>query len=175
MAVTAVVVAVLALLFTVASFWWLYARRGSLEVGQPGAYAFAGRVRLRFPLALYNNGATALVVTDLRAAPVAAPACPPYRWLATISHLRPDEDNERDFPTPFSVPGRGTREVVAEFEGAWCPVPGSRHRLRLDVKLLPGDDWTSAGEFEWWAPMPEAELRAYIAHRNVPAAEQPAH
>ena len=172
MAVAAVIVAVLALVFTVASFWWLYARRGSLEIGQPGAYAFAGRVRLRFPLALYNNGATALVVTDLRAVAVAPPDRAPYRWLATISHLRPGENNERDFPTPFTVPGRGTREVVAEFEGAWAPVPGSQHRLRLEAKLLPGDDWTAVGEFDWWAPRPEAELGAYIAHRNVPAAEQ---
>lgn len=53
----ALLVAVLALLFTVASFWWLYARRGSLEVGQPGAYAFASKVRLRLPLAFYNTGA----------------------------------------------------------------------------------------------------------------------
>jgi hypothetical protein len=171
-AVAALIVAALALVFTVASFWWLYARRGSLEVGQPGAYSFAGRVRLRFPLALYNNGATALVVTDLRAVPVDPPERKPYRWLATVSHLRPDEDNERDFPTPFTVPGRGTREVVAEFEGAWAPVPGSQHRLRLEAKLLPGDDWTAVGEFEWWAPRPEAVLTAYLSHRNVPAAEQ---
>jgi hypothetical protein len=48
-----------------ASFWWLYARRGSLEVGQPGAYAFASKVRLRLPLAFYNTGARSLIVTDL--------------------------------------------------------------------------------------------------------------
>ena len=43
----ALLVAVLALLFTVASFWWLDARRGSLQVGQPRAYAFANKPRLR--------------------------------------------------------------------------------------------------------------------------------
>lgn len=174
MTVAALAVALLALVFTVGSFWWLNARRGSLEVGQPGAYAFATGDRFRFPLAFYNNGATALVVTDLRAVPVAPPERPPYRWLATISHLKPDEENERDFPTPFTVPGRGTREVVAEFEGSWAPVPASQHRLRLEARLLSGHDWTAVGEFDWWAPRPEAELGAYIAHRNVPAAEQPA-
>ena len=58
----ALLVAVLALLFTVASFWWLNARRGSLQVGQPGAYAFANKPRLRLPTAFYNTGARALIV-----------------------------------------------------------------------------------------------------------------
>lgn len=172
MDIAAFIISILALIFTVASYWWLYARRGSLEVGHPGAYAFAGRVRLRFPLALYNNGATALVVTDLRAVATAPPERPALRWLASVSHLRPGANNERDFPTPFTVPGRGTREVVAKFEGAWAPVPGSLHRLRLEAKLLPSAEWTSVGGFDWWAPRPEAELGAYIAHRNVPIEEQ---
>jgi len=65
----AIAVAVLALVFTVASFWWLNARKGSIRATQPRAYAFGGsgaQLRLRFPFALFNTGAKALIVGDLR-------------------------------------------------------------------------------------------------------------
>jgi hypothetical protein len=73
----ALLVALLALFFTVASFWWLNARRGSLQVGEPGAYAFANKPRLRLPTAFYNTGARALIVTDLRLLLVEDAAQPP--------------------------------------------------------------------------------------------------
>src|SRR5919199_554356 len=89
------VVAVMALLFTVASFWWLYVRRGSLIVGRPGTYAYAPRpVRLRLPLAFYNTGASALIVSDLQAVAIAEPARSPLRWIATVSQLQPTSRNE---------------------------------------------------------------------------------
>jgi hypothetical protein len=52
----------LALAFTVASFWWLHARTGSLEAAAPRSYAFADKVRLRLPFAFFNTGAKALIV-----------------------------------------------------------------------------------------------------------------
>jgi hypothetical protein len=59
MAYAAVGISVLALAFTVASFWWLHARRGALTATRPRAYAFLDRVRLRLPLAFFNTGAQA--------------------------------------------------------------------------------------------------------------------
>jgi hypothetical protein len=52
-----------------ASFWWLNARRGRLVAAPPGAFALAARpkgILLRLPLAIYNTGARALVVSNLR-------------------------------------------------------------------------------------------------------------
>jgi hypothetical protein len=95
----ALVVACLALVFTVTSFWWLQARRGSLEVGQPGAYTFATRVRLKLPLAIYNAGARALVVTDLLVLVDDGDVRLP--WIATTDRLYGDEG--RDFQTAFAV------------------------------------------------------------------------
>jgi hypothetical protein len=167
-AVAALVVAILALVFTVSSFWWMNAHRGALQVGRPGAYALVGAVRLRLPLALYNTGATALIVTDIRLVAVAElTAGAPYLWLATLSQLQPKEIEERDFQTPLAVPARGTREVVAEFEGPWCPLPGSERWMRLEAKLHPSGDWRSVGEFDWWAPPPGCDLRRYITYRNA--------
>lgn len=171
----AVLIAVLALLFTVASFWWLYARRGSLEVGQPGAYAFASKVRLRLPLAFYNTGARSLIVTDLQVVLADDPEVLPFRWIATVSQLRPDANNERDFATPFAVAGRATREIVPEFghNSGWSPSPGTKHRMRLMAKLHDrGDKWFALTEFDWWAPPPGAEMDRYITYRNASPEEQ---
>jgi hypothetical protein len=169
------VVAVSALLFTVGSFWLLYARRGSLEVGQPGAYAFASIVRLRLPLAFYNTGAKSIIVTDLRVVRLDDPTLPPLRWIATVSQLRPDSGNERDFATPFAVEGRGTREIVPEFgdDLHWSPSPGTRHRMQLQAKLHHRkDEWPTLADFDWWSPPPGAEMDRYITYRNAPPDEQ---
>ena len=164
----ALLVAVLALLFTVASFWWLNARRGSLQVGQPGAYAFANKPRLRLPTAFYNTGARALIVSDLRLLLVDADQ-PPLHWIATTSQLRPQSTNERDFATPFAIPGRGTRELVIEFghEQGWSPELGSKHRMRLEAEFHDRTKWRTLAEFDWFAPPPGAELNRYITYRNA--------
>ena len=169
-AVAALIVSALALVFTVGSFWWLSARRGTIQVGRPGAYAFAGTVRLRLALAFYNTGAVALIVTDIRFTPTGEPKGASYLWLATLSRLQPRKLEKRDFPTPFAIPGRGTREIVTEFEGAWCLAPGTERWMRLEAKLHPSGDWTTVGEFDSWAPPLGAELGAYMTYRN--AAEQ---
>lgn len=171
---SALLIAVLALLFTVASFWWLNARRGRVQVGRPGAYAFADKVRLRLPLVFYNTGARALVVTDLRVVLVDDADQPPLRWIATVARLQTLGGDERDFATPFAVPGRGTRELVTDFghDQIWSPKPGSRHRMRLQARLHDrGDEWQTLAEFDWFAPPSGAELSRFITYRNAPPDE----
>ena len=167
-------VAVAALLFTLSSFWWLYARRGSLMVGRPGTYAYVARtLRLRLPLAFYNSGAQALIVSDLRATVVNGPPRPPLRWIANVSQLQPTGRNERDFSTPFAVTGRNTREFVAEFGGTWCPLLGTTHRLRLQAKIHPKDEWQDLMEFDWWAPQQGSSMTQYLTYRNAAREELP--
>jgi hypothetical protein len=65
---SAAVVAGCTLLFTVASFWWLNARRGRLESFEPHTYAAAvtpDKVRIRLPLVLYNTRVIPIVVQNL--------------------------------------------------------------------------------------------------------------
>ncbi|MBD0281673.1 MAG: hypothetical protein ICV69_05700 [Thermoleophilaceae bacterium] len=127
------------LAFTVLSFWWLHARRGSLEAAPPRTYAFIDRVRLRLPLAFFNTGAAALIVTDLRLVVEDAPSGQPLRWETTRSKLRPESDDGFAYATPFSIQGRATREVIAEFghNRGWSPDPASRHRVQLQAKVHP--------------------------------------
>jgi hypothetical protein len=165
-AVVAVVISVLALLFTLASFWWLHARRGSLVAANPETYAFVDGFRLRFPLAFFNDGAIPLLVTDLRMVVSGVGEVP---WTTTRSQLRPESVDEPAFPTPFAVGGRDTKELVVEFgeESGWLPDPGARHDLRLEAKTHPEDSWQEIASFEWWAPPTADVMHRYITHRNA--------
>ena len=72
---SATVVAICALAFTIASFWWLNARRGRLKTYEPHTFAAAITpqvVRLRLPLVLYNTGAIPIIVQNLRVGLTAA-------------------------------------------------------------------------------------------------------
>jgi len=170
---TGVVIGAFALFFTVASFWWLNARRGSLRVARPGAYVFADRVRLRLPLAFYNTGAVALIVADLRIVVETDDVREPLHWIAVLPSMGRSGDERSDFATPFDVPGRGTRQLVAEFgdDKSWSPEPSSRHMLRLEAKVHPSDDWRDLAAFDWWAPPPTADVTRMITYRNSPDQE----
>lgn len=163
----------LALAFTIASFWWLHARTGLLEAAAPRSYAFADKVRLRLPFAFFNTGAKALIVTDLRLL-VDDPDREPLGWITTRSKLRPDSQDGFAFATAFSVPGRGTKEVIAEFgdDRVWSPAPSSRHRIRLQARVHPSESWTDIVAFAWWAPPSSNAMSRYITYAN--ATTQPA-
>jgi hypothetical protein len=172
--VVASIIAGLALAFTLASFWWLNARRGSLEVARPLAFSFVtreGMVRLRLPLAFYNTGAAALLVSDLRVL-VDDRALPPLRWFTTRAMLRAMEDDFA-FPTPFAVEGRGTREVVVEFGEhlAWVPKLATNYWMTLEAQVHPAAGWKELISFEWWAPPSADNLSTYITYRNNPGGE----
>jgi hypothetical protein len=175
MTYAAVGIALAALLFTVGSFWWLYARGGSITATRPRAYAFVGRgkLRLRFPFALVNDGATALVVVDLRLVLDDEPGQPVLRWFTTRDRLRPEDEDGFAYPVPVSITGRGTREAIVEFGPEdedtfdWSPPAGVGQRLRLQGQIHPESEWVDLAAFEWFPP-PEDSRAAYIAHRNEP-------
>ena len=64
-----VVIAVLALLFTISSFWWIQVRRGGITIYPSSTYAGSfgpNKLVLIPPLVLYNTGPAPLVVLGLR-------------------------------------------------------------------------------------------------------------
>ncbi len=156
-----------ALAFTLGSFWWLHARTGALTAARPRSYAFHKQVRLRLPLVVFNTGAKALIVDDLRVV-LDDQIRPPLAWITTRTGLRPNSEDGFSFATPFAVKGRDTTEVVAEFgdELGWSPQPSSRHSLRLQAQVHPADEWVDLAVFPWWAPPTDEAMGQYIAHRN---------
>jgi hypothetical protein len=116
-----VVVSSLALLFTVGSFWWLHNRAGLLRTWEPRTYATAlsdsggdGKIVVQLPLVLHNGGATPIVVENmsLRLIETGVEA---LRLTAFHRQLySPNE--EREFATPFSVPGQSVVDRTFEFQ-----------------------------------------------------------
>jgi hypothetical protein len=167
MPVIALVVSVLAFAFTIASFWWLNARRGSVAGAVPPVYAFVKGFRLRFPVAVFNDGAVALLITDLR---IVVSDAGTFPWQTTRTKLKPASDDGHEFATPFSVKGRDTTQIIAEFGGDfdWRPEPGATHQIRLEGMVHSENAWTEFVTFTWWAPHADRLMNNYIVHRNEP-------
>ncbi|MER5185543.1 hypothetical protein ABT009_46025 [Streptomyces sp. NPDC002896] len=138
-----------ALLFTIASFWWLNARQGRLESWEPHSFAaivHGSMVRLRLPLVLHNTGAKPIVVQDLRLAFPDEPASHlPLLWTASPSRLQPGPDEEPELPAGFIVAGREAQQCFIEFEAPFSGlVPEARdYKLRIQVRVGHRKGWRS--------------------------------
>jgi hypothetical protein len=169
-------IGVLALLFTIASFWWLNARRGRLRCAAPHAYGMAATPQvflLRLPLALYNTGARAIVVRDLRCWFPESRQVLPLPWRTTRRTLRPESGDVEDFPTPFPVRGREAVPVIPEFGG---PFPGftldaGSHRCLVEILENDRDSWRVLLDFELHVTGDTEKRKAYLAYSNL--AEDP--
>lgn len=151
MSYAALLVSVLALLFTISSFWWLYARPGRLRVYEPttwSAHLSKDRSALRLPLVLHNTGAASLVVISLRVRFIEGGELMPWEWTRT--RVDPQSDDIQDVTAPFSIPGRDTRELVAEFVGSYPGVvPDPRgYPVAVDARSSAADDWQEVLRFD---------------------------
>ncbi|MFD3480573.1 hypothetical protein [Streptomyces sp. NPDC058695] len=143
------IVSVSALLFTVASFWWLNARQGRLESWEPHSFAAIVRgsmIRLRLPLVFHNSGAKPIIVQDLRLSFPDEPASHlPLLWTSSASRLQPGPDEESELPTGFVVAGREARKLFIEFEAPFSGVvPEARdYKVRIQVRVGHRKGWRS--------------------------------
>jgi hypothetical protein len=162
------VVPVGALVFTVASFWWIWLRLGRLTVAPPDTYASAvtgAQLRIRFPLVIYNTGARAIIVENLRLVVEGHD----LEWISVRRTIRPMPDDILDFAAPFPIAGREARQIFVEFgedPPPWRPELGASYAVKIERKI--GDRWKALAEFTWWAP--KNDLGSYIAHRSPPGA-----
>jgi hypothetical protein len=164
-------IAVLALLFTVFSFWWLNARRGRLrmtEVRLFACYVGGNGGRLRLPIALHNTGAVPLVVVDLR---IRAESRGLERMAATRTHrttIRPGADDVEDFPRPYEVPGRAVVTKFVEFTMA-PELMLTLQPLNVDVEaLIDRRGWRRVGRSTVRTDT-VADPDVYITYSNDPA------
>jgi hypothetical protein len=171
----AVLVASFALGFTISSFWWIQVRRGRLVSYEPQVYAgyiLLDGFRLRLPLTIYNTGARALTVIDLRVVFLEDAITVPVITFRTS--LKPHTDDVSDFAHPFAVPGRQAVSRFVEFgrKGGWVPRTAATYRVRVDART--GDDgkWRRLVDIELTSP-DHGTAGSYIAHRRDPADEAP--
>ena len=168
------IVAALALLFTVASFWWIQVRRGRLVSYEPqtfSGYIIGGGFRFRLPLTIYNTGARALVVIDLRLRFVEqGVTVPVISFRRTVNATTGDVE---DFAHPFAVPGRSAVSRFVEFGTIhWAPDPDTWYRLRIEARTGDDGEWSELLEFELSTPEKE-KATLYIAYRRDPADDAP--
>lgn len=169
----ALIVAACALLFTVASFWWINARQGRLRSYEPHSFASAvsgERVHIRLPLALHNTGAKPIVVQNLRLRFLDEPALAiGLPWQITRTQLRPIPEDYEDMPAVFAVSGRSVVQKYVEFVET---VPG----FALDQREYAVTVEAKLGHRKNWVPLVKFQLRAqniknqalYLAHSNDP-------
>lgn len=155
-----------ALFFTVASFWWIYLRRGRLRASEPSTFVSVDHgptLRIRFPIVIFNTGAAGIVVDDLRVLIEGHE----LDWRKSFQSLQPIEDQPFTLAAPYVIPGRQASQVLAEFGAdrlAWHPTPDTAHALRIERKE--GARWKPLLAFDWWAPG-ENVGGYYTGHRNV--------
>lgn len=129
--------------------------------------AFRGHeIILRLPLAIRNTGARPLVVANLRAV---ADGVHDLEWESTHNAIRPSKDDWVDFAAPFTVAGRTAQVVFAVFQQAparWFPEPLSSTPIKVEW-LDDRGHWRVLVSFDWWAPIGEDVMGAYLAHRNA--------
>ncbi|MGW4518655.1 hypothetical protein ACWEO4_43720 [Streptomyces sp. NPDC004393] len=166
-------VSVCALLFTVASFWWLNARQGRLKSWEPHSFAAivdCSMARLRLPIVLHNTGAKPIVVQDLMLTFPDEPASHlPLLWMSSPSCLQPGPDEERNLPAGFAVAGREARQLILEFEAPFSGfVPEARdYKVQMQARL---------GHRKGWRPLLTFTFRAaniidphrYAVYSNAP-------
>jgi hypothetical protein len=167
----ALVIALCALLFTVASFWWLHARPGRLRLTPVrvfSAYVWADRATLRIPVTLYNTGAKPLVVVDLRAGLSSAGSTSSAASRTYRRTIQTGSDDVEDFPHPYVVPGRSVVTKFVEFD-ADPRVMSSGSPVEVAVSaLVNGRGWRCVGRCEIRADI-IGDPGAYISYSNDPA------
>lgn len=166
MELAAFVISVLALVFTIATFWWMNWRRGSLLVGPPRSYAAKGsladRLLIELPLVFFNRGATPVVVQNLRLRlGHEASDARPLTFTATVDKLGTDQG--RALATQFPVRPQEASLWICEFQRN----PGQlvfevrAYEIILEAVLNNSSIWRELARFD-----------LNVRNRNLPAINQ---
>jgi hypothetical protein len=172
LAAASATVATLALLFTVASFYWLQARKGRLKlypVVTFSGYMRRGRFVLRIPVIIFNSGAKPRVVCALRMAATddvgkaVVLECHSFRKSAG-----PAEGDYEDMAHAYAVPGRNVVTKHADFTIDELPSFPGGGPVRFEMQAMVDDKTT-------WQPVGHIDVHTeilyttdYISYSNNP-------
>ncbi|MET4924420.1 hypothetical protein P3L51_19020 [Streptomyces sp. PSRA5] len=170
----AAVVAACALLFTIASFWWLNARQGLLKSYAPHSFAAAvtgSKTLIRIPLIFFNTGPKPIIVQNLRLVfpSVERDGVIVLPWSTTRDRIRPERDDDPRLPSVFVVAGRSAVQVFVEFS---TPFPNfipehQEYQATIQCKLGHRKQWKGLLVF----PIQLGNIASpakYIAYSNEP-------
>jgi len=175
----ALLISILALTFTIFTFWWMNWRKGKLIVGPPLSYAFAaqkdGLLLIVMPLVFYNDGAATQTVQNLRLTLEQNDLkSKTMKFTATVPSLLGGkiDDGTRQFAHQFAVEGRKSHTGYFEFQrgqNEFVPSQGKCTAV-LEGKLNNNTEWETLRIFDLYIKSTK-NLNSCIPYNNDPDTE----
>ncbi|MDD5515646.1 MAG: hypothetical protein PHX71_09940 [Synergistales bacterium] len=144
---TAMVISILALTFTIFSFWWMNWRKSKIIVGDPRSFTLATQgldelLIVQLPLVFYNSGAATQVVQNLRLTlEQNNKKSSKLNFNNTVSDL--SSNDGRTWGRQFPIEGRKTYSNIFVFQkkpGKFIPTPGKCKAIL---------EWKSYDDMTW--------------------------
>lgn len=158
----AFVISLIALIFTIYSFYFMNWRKGQLIIGTPTTYAICvqpeekGLFWVELPLSFYNNGASTQFVRNIRLILVQNGKESNKLYFDAIYKELPwsrsSNDAKRSYETAhqFAIDGRKVYSAVFAF--GWRPggivLSVGRCKAKLEAKINNSDEWVEILEFD---------------------------
>jgi hypothetical protein len=166
----ALFISLMALLFTVFSFWWMNWRPGKLRVGRPRSYAAigsdSGNVMVELPLVFFNRGATPILVHNLRLRIEGGGK--PLAFNAVVDKIGTDVG--RRFAIQFPVRQQEALSLICEFQrgGGGLLFEARRYSVTLEGVWGRSERWRRLAQFDLRVAETDAESinRQFIVRDN---------
>jgi len=173
MSTASLVIALIAVCFSVGSAWWLYGYRGKLVATNPPRFGFLNNgtvLRLRVPLAIRNTGGRTLVVQDLRCWFPNTDQVLSIPWRHSVFSLHEDTGRAPEPPLPFAVRGHDAFASLIEFG---CPFPGvpmeyGNHAVEVEVLAADRLEWIKLVGINLLIDESRHSLTNYEIYENLP-------
>jgi hypothetical protein len=111
------VISLIALLFTIFSFWWMNWRKGTIIICKPPYYFVHGSVNealvIRLATVFNNTGPTPIIIRNLQLC-IDGNLKEPLSFTATLQGILKNEG--REYNTPFVLLGKEARLIICEFQ-----------------------------------------------------------
>lgn len=178
MAIFAVIVSVLALLFTILSFWWMNWRPGKLKMSEIRSYAAVSTGNtfvVQLPIVFFNSGALPVLVNNLRLTlPDRGGEHTALFFNNTVEKLATDHGTA--MATPFPVHGGEALVRICCFNRlrSGFVFEEGKYDINIEVKLEGRPDWVVLRAFtlKVRASQVESLNSRLVAHDNEPQLSQ---
>jgi hypothetical protein len=146
------IISILALIFTVVSFWWMNWRRGKLVVFEPRTYALSStdnHIIIDLPLVFLNKGAATRVVRNLKLIVTQENTSVVMYFNNTTSDLGIVENKQNKWARAFPIPGRESYSRVFNFVNSQTSLQFVSGEAKLELKVIADgkDSWKKLLEF----------------------------
>lgn len=173
MNIPALTISILALVFTILTFWWMNWRTGKLIVGSPRSYAAYsspnGKMAMHLPFVFYNNGPTPIFLQNLRVVFLDEDPPMPLNFIALVDKIGTDEG--RTFATQFPINGREAVLYICDFQRNLSGriFEAGKYSMELQAKLDNNKKWKRISSFDLNVTEKSVPIltKQFIVHDNM--------